>query len=177
MAYENAGLFDKAGEVIRTLLIENPFDVELMLRLGLFEEKRGNFEEAGKACARALDMMLTRLPRRAAANGASRNERAFNVTDLDQFGDLAIRSLIASVRTPEDCQRLLASCREKVRAEVANLETHDDFATGIGENPRLKSFGKRDAPPRTCLSIARTTWTRWTPNFFAAIPETRDCEA
>lgn len=139
-AYENAGLFDKASEVIRTLLIENPFDVELMLRLGLAEEKRGNFEEAGKACSRALDMMLTRLPRREATNGASRNEREFNVTDHDQFGDLAVRSLIASVRTPEDCRQLLASSREKVRAEVANLETHDDFATGISENPRLKAL-------------------------------------
>ena len=47
--YEDAGLFDKAGKVVRGLLIDNPYDTELLLRLALIEEKKGDLSAAGIA--------------------------------------------------------------------------------------------------------------------------------
>ena len=140
LAYENAGLFEKAGKVIRTLMIGNPFDVELLLRLSLLEGKRGDFGEAGKVCERAVDLMITRLPSRAAADGAGQDGHSLNVGDADRFLSLAIRSLIASARTPEDCQRLTESAAHRVRTEITNLETQAAFAPRIAENPRLRNL-------------------------------------
>jgi tetratricopeptide (TPR) repeat protein len=142
VAYENAGLFEKAAKVIRTLRIGNPFDVELMLRLGLLEAKRGDFAEAGKACERALDLMIARLPSRAAAGGAGEKGSSLNIDDADQFLSLAIRSLIASARTPGDGQRLVESTALRVRNEITNLETQSAFAPRIAENPRLRSLAE-----------------------------------
>ncbi len=140
MRYENAGLFNKAGKVIRVLLIEKPFDVELLLRLGLIEEKKGDIEEAGKAYSRALDLMIGRLPRLAVQNGKSQDGRKRNVSDIDQYRDLAVCGLIASTRTPERRQELLDSVRDKVWAEIKNLETHKSLATHVAENPRLRNL-------------------------------------
>lgn len=140
MRYENVGLFDKAAKVIRTLLIEEPYDVELLLRLGLIEEKKGDFEKAGKAYSRALDLMIGRLPRRTARNGESADRRKFNVSEIDQYRDLAVRGLIASARTPQRRRELLDSVKARVRAEFENLETHESLAAHIEENPRLRNL-------------------------------------
>lgn len=50
--YENVGLFSKAGKIIRNLLIENAFDVELLLRLGLVEEKKGTLSPRARPTGR-----------------------------------------------------------------------------------------------------------------------------
>lgn len=63
LRYENASLYGKADKLLRELLVGNPFDVELLLRLGVIEEKKANFAAAGKAYLRALDLLVGRMPR------------------------------------------------------------------------------------------------------------------
>ena len=135
--YEKAGLFEQAGKVIRTVMIGNPFDVELQLRLGMIEEKRGDSGQAGIAFSKALDLMVYRLPSSidsdAAATGSSRS-----VSDIDQYLDLALRGIIASAGTPEARERLVDVIRGKVRAEVAGLDSRGEFAGSTKGNPRLR---------------------------------------
>ena len=136
LRYENAGLFDKAARVIRTLMIGNPYDVELQLRLALLEEKRGDFAKAGESFSRALDMMISRLPQRD-DDGAATDTSGRNVDGTGLFRDLAVRGLITSALTPEDSRRLVASLRATIQAEIENLAANDAFAADISGNPRL----------------------------------------
>ncbi|MGB0745047.1 MAG: tetratricopeptide repeat protein, partial [Opitutales bacterium] len=137
MAYEQAGLPNKAGKVIRALLVENPFDTELILRLALLEEKRGNYRSATKASEKALELLLNQVPRRTDANSARLAQRNRNVNQVDQFSDLAVRNLISSTRTPQDYWRLLGSLQERIQTEIENLKNNDDLGAAIVENPRL----------------------------------------
>ena len=148
LRYENAGLYGKAGKLLRQLLIGNPFDVELLLRLGIMEEKKGNLAAAHKAYQQSLDLMIGRLPRLSrkvegegggGTTSSSRYGRTYshNLDETKQYFELASQGLIMSARTPESRQQLLDTIRDRVRTELEKLEADGAFADTHDENPRL----------------------------------------
>jgi Ca-activated chloride channel homolog len=143
LRYENAGLYGKAGKLLRELLIGSPFDVELLLRLGVIEEKKGNFLATRKAYQQALELMIGRLPRLlrkepvTTAPAVRRYRRSYNLDETRQYFDLAAQGLISSARTPESRQQLLDAARTRVQVELKNLETNKAFGKTHAENPRL----------------------------------------
>jgi len=140
--FESAGLFAKAGKVIRSLLIDSPFDVDLLLRLGLIEEKKGEFVAAGKAYGQALDLMLGRLPGLTRKLGGEREGREYNVGDVTLYLAPALRGLIVSARTPESRREALAHAEQSVREELRKLKSSNTFAATVAENPRLHLLTK-----------------------------------
>lgn len=144
LRYENAGLYGKAGKLLRRLLIGNPFDVELLMRLGIMEEKKNNLAAAGKAYQQAIDLMIGRMPRRSrkveGRGGSMRDSRyqsSYNLNESKHYFDLASLGLIMSARTPESRQQLLDNIQERIRAELKELEADNAFGKNHGENPRL----------------------------------------
>lgn len=140
--YENVGLFSKAGKIIRNLLIENAFDVDLLLRLGLVEEKKGDFVAAAKAYGQAIQLMLGRVPSLTKKTGEKLDGRLINVDDITLYLAPVVRGLIASTRTPESRQRLLDDLGQRFRNELDNLKASDAFAATADENPRLNHLSK-----------------------------------
>ena len=140
--FEDAGLFGKAGKIIRALLVDKPFDVDLLLRLALIEEKNGNFDAAGEAYTRATKLMIGRLPSLARKLGGNSTERDRNVSDITLYLASTIRGLIVSTRTPERQQRVLGQMEQLARTELKKLETGKTFAPTLAENPRLHNISK-----------------------------------
>lgn len=143
LSYENAGLYGKAGKLLRELLISNPFDVDLLLRLGVIEEKEADFVAAGKAYQRALDLMIGRMPRvslkRDVEKDTSRHRyhRSYNLDEVRQYFELASQGLIVSARTSASRRELLDTLQKQVQAEVKGLEASSAFGKSYAENPRL----------------------------------------
>ncbi len=136
--YENSGLFEKAGKVIRSLIVENPFDVQLRLRLGLVEEKRGRYDQASKTYFEAIEMLTSRLPRKAMPIvGGGNQKRKLSVTEMDQFYDLTVRSLIGSTRTAEAREQMVKNLEKMVRDELKGVEENGAKAKVVSENRRL----------------------------------------
>lgn len=149
--FEDAGLFGKAGKVMRTLLVNEPFDVELLLRLALIEEKNGDFAAAGNAYGRAIELMIGRLPRLARKLGGASTERDLNVGDVTLYLASTLRGLIVSARTPERQRHVLGQLEQLARTELKKLEASKSFAPTLAENPRLHNISK--LLRRTCFAF------------------------
>lgn len=137
--YENSGLFEKAAKVIKKLLINNPFDIELHIRLALLEEKNGNFTKANTLYSKAIDIMSSKLPRRI-SSAQKNNQKKISLTDIDQYYNLTVKGLIATSRSPELQKNVINDIQQSMQEEINNLTKNKTIEKNIALNPRLNKI-------------------------------------
>jgi DNA-binding SARP family transcriptional activator len=148
---QTAGLFEKAGfvedalETFEAVLVTQPTDVSLLVKVGELHEMLGDDGLASELYLQALDLLMKRRPlstEKVEEEQVGRNAwwAARNVDDFDQYYGRVLGGVLASVAR-ERAEGLVAAQREAIARDLESVgelrAANAEASVELGQYPRL----------------------------------------